>query len=235
VLREHYASGGAEACLPLLPGRSLDAIYKHAFAMGLTAPATEFRRERWQSSEAIDNVIRRYWLNPRKGFRTECARVIGRPGWWTSRRATHLGLTAPRFKEPAWSEDEIELVGANGHKSLAAIQKLLRRHGFVRTETAIVVKLKRMGPGSRIDPEHYTAGQLAKLMGVNPKTVTRWIATGMLKADRRGTERSAVQGGDHHWIHRKAVRSFVRDNAAAVDLRKVDRFWFIDLAFGGPG
>jgi hypothetical protein len=231
VLREHYPTGGVAACLPLLPRRSMGAIHQHAKVMDLNAPGNEFKRERWATSEAIDNVIRRYWLKPYKGFRADCAHVVGRPGWWVSGRAAKLGLTAPRFKEPAWSEVELEIVGANAHRALSTIQRALARAGFTRTETAIAVKLKRMGPGSRIDLDHYTAHQLAKLMGVDGKTVTSWIARGLLKAGRRGTDRVAIQGGDHYWIHRRDIRAFVKDNAATVDLRKVDRFWFIDLAF----
>ncbi|KKK66329.1 hypothetical protein LCGC14_2965200 [marine sediment metagenome] len=56
---------------------------------------------------------------------------------------------------------------------------------------------------------------------------------GWLKVDRRGTERTPVQGGDMWWIRYAEVRRFVVDNAVAVDIRKVDKFWFIDLLAGG--
>jgi hypothetical protein len=231
VLRDHYPTGGAAACLPHLPGRTFGAIYQHADAMGLAAPGNEFKRQRWATSATIDNVIRRYWLAPVRGYQGACAAAVGRPPWWVSQRARKLGLLSPRFKEPAWTEEELELAAANGHRSLAFIQRILARHGFKRSETAIQVRLKRLGPGSRKDPDHFTASELARLMGVDPTTVGGWIRKGMLKARRRGTERTDLQGGDMHWVHRRDLRAFIRDNAAAVDLRKVDRFWFIDLAF----
>jgi hypothetical protein len=59
--------------------------------------------------------------------------------------------------------------------------------------------------------------------------VTGWVNKGWLRAARRGTERTPQQGGDEHWIHMRDVRRFVIDNVAAVDFRKVDKFWLVDL------
>jgi len=44
-----------------------------------------------------------------------------------------------------------------------------------------------------------------------------------------GTDRVAAQGGDQWWIRIKDVRSFVIEHVFHVDLRKVDKFWFVDL------
>lgn len=71
-------------------------------------------------------------------------------------------------------------------------------------------------------------------MGVDAKVVTGWITKGWLKAQRRGTDRTEAQGGDQWWIHRRDVRTFIIQNAAAVDLRKiVDKEWFVDLLANG--
>lgn len=35
-------------------------------------------------------------------------------------------------------------------------------------------------------------------------------------------------------LQARDVRAFILDNAAAVDLRTVDKFWFIDLVGHGP-
>ena len=70
------------------------------------------------------------------------------------------------------------------------------------------------------------------MFGVDGKTVTRWIACEDLPARRRGTARTAAQGGDEWEIERRKLRAWIRDHAQLVDLRKVDRYWFIDLAFG---
>jgi hypothetical protein len=42
----------------------------------------------------------------------------------------------------------------------------------------------------------------------------------------------AANGGDEYWIHRHDVRAFVVANVAAVDLRKVEKFWFVEMLAG---
>ncbi|WP_420133971.1 hypothetical protein [Rhodopseudomonas sp.] len=119
----------------------------------------------------------------------------------------------------------------HAHKRPDTIRRMLASKGYQRTSTAILVKLKRHGGGTgkNADLDHYTAGALAVLFGVDGKTVSGWIARGWLKAQRRGTARTAAQGGDEWSIHRRAVRAFVIDNIASVDFRKLDKFWLVEL------
>lgn len=228
LLRQHYPQGGVPACLEVLPGRSASAIYNRAGQLGLRRPGANGRvvpRQRWHSSVAIDAVIRRtYQAVPSKGDIARCAKTVGRPRWWVSKRASQLGLVVPRFKEPAWSEDEIELIQELAHKHPASIKRSLARRGYRRSETAIVVKLKRLG-ADRTDPNAMNANQLAECLGVDRKTVGRWIELGWLRAARR-----QHSDKDDYWrITRKDVRRFIIENTGQVDLRKVDRFWFVDL------
>jgi hypothetical protein len=232
VLRERFPDGGYRACAPLLPGRSSCAIYAHAHSLGLKAPGGERRSDNYETSDAIDAVIKRtYQGEVRKGMVAQIARTLGRPRWWVTARARRLGVVAPRFKEADWTEEELSIAAGNAHRHPGTIRRMLARAGYQRSETAIVVKLKREGQ-TRADPDHFTATGLAGLMGIDAKTVMRWIEKGGLKAGRRGTNRSEAQGGDQYWIHRKDLRRFIAENAAAVDLRKVDKFWFIDLLVG---
>lgn len=235
LLRQHYPAGGINACLPVLTGRSASSIYQRAGQLGLRSPKTpvDFRRQRWTSSDAIDAVIRRtYQATPTKGDILRLAKTVGRPRWWVSKRAAALGLVTPRFKAPPWTEAEIELIEGRAHQSPATLRRALKALGYARTETAITVQLKRLG-ASREDPDHFTARGLASVMGVDVKGVTTWIAKGWLRAKRRGTERVEAQGGDLWWIHRRDVRAFIVENVAAVDLRKVDKFWLVDLLTDG--
>jgi hypothetical protein len=228
LLREHYPQGGVSACLAALPGRSASSIYQRAGRLGLRRPGANGRvneRRRWESSEAIDAIIRRtYQRAPTRGDVMRCAGTVGRPRAWVSARARKLGLVAPRFKEPAWSEAEIDLVSEHAHKTPGALRGLLARRGFKRSETAILVKLKRLG-ADRTDPHRLNANQLALAMGVDRKTVAAWIAKGWLKATRRGNS-----DADPFWsITRKDARRFIIDHLAHVDIRKVEKHWFVDL------
>lgn len=235
ILRENYSSLGLADCLNLLPGRSASAIYSRANQLDIrkkSARDRDFRTEKWTSTDQIDAVIRRvYQGNPTKGMVLNCARILGRPRWWVSKRAVKLGLVVPRFKEPTWSDNEIEYVAENAHKSASALRRGLKARGFARSETAILVKLKRIGipTGRNADTDHYTANQLSLLFGVDGHAVTTWIKRGWLKATKRGTARTERQGGDENKVHRKAVRAFIIDNVALIDFRKVDKFWVVDI------
>jgi hypothetical protein len=235
ILRNTYPAKGLPGCIAALPGRSATSIYQRAGKLGLISPRTNpsVPRERWATSDAIDAVIRRaYHTTPTKGDIQRVARTVGRPRWWVSKRASKLGLVTPRFKASPWTEAECELIAGMAHRHPATIRRALARAGFDRTETAISVQLKRLGASTE-DPDHFTARGLATVMGVDSKMVTTWILKGWLKAKRRGTDRVAAQGGDEWWIHQRDVRAFVIDNVAAVDLRKIDKFWFVDLLAGG--
>jgi hypothetical protein len=230
LLREHYPLGGLSACMAALPNRSSLSIYQRANALKLKSPkSSDVPRNAWEASPVIDEQIRRGYQNGiDKGAINDLAKRVGRPRWWVSQRARKLGLVSPRFKEPQWSDAEVALIEKNAHKHPETLRKILLRHGYKRTATSVVVKLKRLG-AERSDPDHYTAKGLAQCFGVDPATVSSWCEHGWLCATRRGTDRTPQQGGDMWWIRHKDVRRFVIENAARVDLRKVDKFWFIDL------
>lgn len=235
ILRNHYPQEGLAGCVQRLPGRTASSIYQQARILGLVSPAAGRQRgprQSWPTSDAIDAVIRQnYPRATHKNDVLKLARTVGRPRWWVTRRARALGLVAPRFREPPWTPEEEDLILEQAHRSLGYLRSALKRMGHNRSETAIAVKLKRLG-ADRTDPDHFTGRQLAEVMGVDSKTVTRWIVNGWLKAKRRGTERTEVQGGDQWWIHRRDVRAFIIGNVAAVDIRKVEKHWFVDLLAG---
>lgn len=230
LLRQNYPIGGLALAAAVLPEREEGSIYQRAASLGLRSPrAGQFRNERFQTNEHIDGLIRRtYQGTPYKGMVADCARTVNRPRWWVGKRAMILGLKAPRTKEPPWCEAEVAIAEKMASRRPENIRKALKRAGFARTETGIVVKIKRLGI-SRVDPDRFSATGLAVAMGVDGKTVTRWIINGLLKCEKRGTARVAMQGGDEWSIHYKDVRRFVIENAAVVDIRKVDKFWFIEL------
>jgi hypothetical protein len=229
IVREHYPIGGVNACRAHLPDRTEGAIHQQARGLGLWAPKGKKPAQPYATSPEIDRaIIECYQTRTERGAIKALAAKLLRPFWWVKKRAIALGIAQPATREPDWSAAEIELLRAHAHKNEHVIRRLFARHGFKRTATAIVVKRKRLQCDST-DPDHYTARQLSLEFGVDSSTITKWIERGLLKAKRRGTERTAVQGGDMWWIKRRDVRDFVADNAGAVDLRKVNKVWFIDL------
>lgn len=223
LLRETYPLGGLSSCLPLLPGRSASSIYQHARILGLVAPATQKSgpREKWPNSPHIDERIRQAYENPNLASLKELARTIGRPYHWVKSRAKRIGCAEVRFKSAQWSAEEELILRQRATQDSNVIAKALRGAGYQRTASAVIVKLKRLGV-SRVDPdcEDMTGRDFARYMGVDPTTVGRWIEKGWL---------SARQTDHAHIVTRKAAKRFIADNAAAVDLRKVDKEWFIEL------
>jgi len=207
-------------------------VYNHARALGLHRPRADGAgpfKPRWVATEQIDAVIRRvYTSDVSKGMVDRAAAACGRPRWWVSKRAATLGLSAPRFKQAPWSEAEETVLHAMSSKSLQAIRLALKRRGFRRTDGAISQRMKRLRI-DRTDDDIFTCSSLGEGLGVDSSTVSKWIARGLLAASPRGTARTAAQHGDQWSIRREDARRFILDNVAAIDIRKVEKHWFIDF------
>jgi hypothetical protein len=158
-----------------------------------------------------------------------CARRLGWPGWVIKKRAVVLGLT--RTKEKPWGSQELEILERNAHFHPHTIQRKLARAGYQRTETAIVLKRRRTNLLSTLDG--YSALSLAGLFGIDSHCVGRWIRFGWLMAEKRGTDRTALQGGDTWFIRHEQVYRFVLSHPEEIDLTKVDKLWFLDLVTRG--
>ena len=238
VLRTRWTVGGYEAVRDLLPRRTYSAIVTRASTLRVKAPAHVRRKPRkYPSTEHIDRMIRDGYLAA-TGDKAEIRRLaerVGRPRWWVSRRALDLGLRQPTKREPPWTDAELELLESLAHHSVEVIRRKMAARGFRRSATAIAVKVKREGIGLREARELvgiYSATGVARLLGVDAKTITRWIEVEGLPATKAGTARVDVQGGDEWRIKARSLRTWIGANAARIDLRKVHRDWFIDLMLG---
>lgn len=180
----------------------------------------------------MDAVIRRVYRTEGTGAGEvrELARRLGLPRWKITRRAAELGVRECRVKEARWSEEELKILESNAHLSPGRISIRLGKAGYRRTDTAVLLKLKRLR--LRTNLKGMSATETAGCFGVDAKVVTRWIRAGLLIAERRGTDRTEAQGGDEWFIREKSLRNFVLENLNAVDLRKVDKYWFVDLIMG---
>jgi hypothetical protein len=190
-------------------------------------------RRKYVFTDQIDQLIREIYLHhpgskSRPGLRG-LARKAGIPHWTLKRRARDLGLA--RAKELPWSEAELEILARFAWMSDERIRLKLKAAGYARTVNAIHLKLKRMqfkhGGG------FYSANSLAKALGIDSHSVSRWIRAGHLKATLRGTARTGQQHGDIYLIREKDVRRFIVEHPNDIDLRKVDQLWFLDLITQG--
>ena len=190
-------------------------------------------RRKYVFTDQIDQLIRQIYLNHRDaktrfGIRP-LAKRLGMPHWALKKRARELGLA--RTKELPWSEPELAILARYAWMSDERIRLKLKAAGYARTITGIHLKLKRMR--FKHDGNFYSANSLAAALGIDPHAVTRWIKSGHLKAQLRGTARGPRQNGDTYVIQEKNVRQFVLRHPSEIDLRKVDQLWFLDLITNG--
>jgi hypothetical protein len=191
------------------------------------------RRPKYVFTAQIDQLIREIYLNQpdaksRPGIRV-LAKKVGMPHWALKKRARELGLA--RTKEKPWSDAELEILARYAWMSDERIRLKLKQAGYARSATAVHLKLKRMK--FKHDGNFYSANSLAEALGIDNHVVSRWIKSGHLRAQLRGTRRTDAQHGDVYLIHEKDVRRFIIEHPTDVDLRKVDQLWFLDLITNG--
>lgn len=152
----------------------------------------------------------------------------GIPRWKIKNWATQMGLT--NQKDPRWSEKEIQYLESYLHKM--SLDDIARNLG--RTKAAVQLKAKRMGL-NKTTQEGYSMRGLCLGLGCNHHKVARWLDKGWLVGIRRLTERTEQQGGDVWYFSDNAIRTFIRNHPEEIDLRHVDKYWFLDLVFCGLG
>lgn len=163
-------------------------------------------------------------------------RLLGRkyPRWYVRRLAQGMGLA--RVKEPLWSAAEECYVAEHYPRmGLKALRRGLIANGhFPRSTTAIHLKIKRLGIVGADDDGFTLRGLQNFLWGGQEQhhIISRWIVNGWLKGKRRGTLRTAKQGGDCWYFDPEWVRAFIIAHPEEIDLRLVDPVAFIRLVAG---
>ncbi len=173
------------------------------------------------TDSARELILREYDSKNRRAI----AEQLGVPAWMVSKWAVALGVA--RTKEKPWSADQIELL--QRHAYTKSWRWLAKHTG--RTVCAVKLKAKRLHL-QKVVGEGYTQALLAALLGIDNHRVAGWIRNRWLSAQPRRTDRTPQQGGDALLITDRAVRRFIREHPERIDLRRVDKLWFIELAFG---
>lgn len=189
-------------------------------------------RKYFHTAETDATIRQAYalWIgkNDRQAL-TRARIALGWPKHIVVGRGAALGLA--RVKEKDWSLAEIAILEANCQYGIEPIRKLLVQAGFPRSGTAILLKRRRLSLTRAYSG--YSATALSKLFGVDIHWVTGLIERGWLAGEKRGTERTARQGGDMWYITRASVREFLFVHPEEWDLRKVEKWWFLDLITDG--
>ena len=183
---------------------------------------------RWPITPEIhDKIKNAYHTITGNGEILDLARCLGYPRWKITRYAVQQGWIAKQKKEPNWMDKELEILERSAHLSPEVIQRHLKGAGFRRSAIAIQLKRKRMRFLQNLQGQ--SARMLSECLGVDVKFVTRAIQNGRLKAHRRGTERTPQQGGDIYYIKDSAIKTYILENLNEIDIRKVDKYWFVDI------
>jgi len=231
ILRRDYPAGDIGALADAL-GRSRVSLHCKASALRIhrTAPRVG-TKAKWIPTPEIDAAITRVYQQPQRknGLIDGLAQRIRWPRWKVSARARALGVVSLRTKEPNWRDRELELLEKWGHHSPFVIRLKLKKLGYDRSVTGIVLKRNRMRLTAPYLTHGYTANRLADAFGVDGTVIAAWIGKGWLHAQRRGTARTPQQGGDMWWIKTGDVRRFILDSVEVIDLAKVDKTWFVEV------
>lgn len=239
VVKKYYPDGGSAACLAHLgPHRTPSSVYQRATNLGL---ATKYgladikgNRAPVEVPTGFDDALREFYQNGDGKKRGECNAFADKwnlPRWWVTKRATKLELVMPHRKEPPWSGAENKLMESVPLHDPDRCAKIFREHGFARSPTAIIVRAKRLNLSRRFR-ETLRATSVAKILGVDSKTVTREIIQGDLKASKRKTKRTPQQGNDPWSVTAPDLRRYILDNIERIDLRKVDKLAFVQIVAG---
>lgn len=182
-------------------------------------------RRKWTPEQ--DEYLRTHYDVRIKSRSTEIAAHFGYDRWVISKRAKDLGLS--RVKDPLWTEAQEEFLLAHVGKRTA---HWMWAHlpAPRRTETAIIVRLKRSFGSRKITDGRYTMGQLECFFGIGHRTIEQWAKAGHLRVQTRGyrnVDRDAWS------VDPADVLAFCREHRELYDLRRVDQPAFLALVFDG--
>ena len=183
------------------------------------------KRPKYPLTDFAEKILREQYDSGIRGRVTSLARTLGWPPWKVKKTAATMGLGRSRKSWRRWDPLEDQLLEREA--SRRTVPWLAKR--LNRSEVAVAMRLKHLRLSRREHDGWFTATELAGCMGVDAKTVTRWIEKGWLVARHRGTNSPM----DPWMIEEAAIRKFVRSHPMAFDLRRVDQLWFVDMVFGG--
>jgi hypothetical protein len=181
------------------------------------------------TSEIDDEILYTYRINTDNKPRViNLARKINMLRWAVYQRALKIGAVTSSHQKKSWSKEEVSILKQYAQFEPQTIMKKLQKAGFHRSIASIVLKRKRMRLLSNL--KGMSASLCADFLGVDLHWVLNYITQGLLKAEviRRDREGKAT-----YFIREKDIRKFIIDNPELIDLRKVEKYYFIELVANG--
>jgi len=156
------------------------------------------------------------------------AKKFNMPRWAIYQRALKIGAVNSSHQKRPWEEEEIRILEKYSRYEPLTMKKKLAKAGYERSIASIVLKRKRMRFLSNL--EGVSASLCAEFLGVDLHWVLNYIRQGLLKSEiiRRDSE-----GKANYYIREKDLRRFIVNNPDLVDLRKVEKYYFIELVANG--
>jgi hypothetical protein len=152
------------------------------------------------------------------------AEELGKEPWWIAKRARRLGVQSVRLQEDDWCPLEMKILREWGPQGAAMVHIQLTKEGYERTPSAVASKLGREGI-KKFDPDTFSARAVSLKLGVDEKTVVRWITTAGLKA---------TQSTSGWRLDRRDIRRWMAKNARRINVTRVtDSQWLIEILSGG--
>lgn len=178
----------------------------------------------------LDDRGRRLIEDCYDGSRERCnelARWLGVPPGAIKKWAQKLGVS--RNSDPRWTQEEIEYLEKNLLKMTS--KDIAKRLG--RTVIAVQAKALRLNL-YKSNLDGYTKADLALGLGIRDHhKIEKWIDRGWIKGKKLPISEYATR---QPWVFTaKAIRDFIIAHPGEIDLRRVEKVWFIDIMAGGDG
>lgn len=181
------------------------------------------------TSEMDEEILYTYSINTDSTPRLlNLAKKFKMPRWAIYQRALKIGAVRSSHQKRPWIDKEIMILEKNARYAPQTIRKRLEKAGYQRSISSIVLKRKRMRLLSNLDG--MSAGLCAEFLGVDLHWVLNYIRQGLLKAEVIRRDR---EGKANYHIREKDLRKFIINNPDLIDLRKVEKYYFIELVANG--
>jgi len=159
---------------------------------------------------------------------TNLAKKFNMPRWAVCQRALKIGAVNSSHQKKPWSDGEVRILEKHVCQEPQTIKKKLKKAGYERSIASIVLKRKRLRFLSNL--KGISACLCAEFLGVDLHWVLNHINTGSLKAEVIRRDR---EGKANYFIREEDLRKFIIINPGLIDLRKVEKYYFIELVANG--